>query len=214
MCTMYKINNIYQYIENVVTNKLDALKRIQYSMANSEQLLGDCKLTTDAVSKLVPSLADRDLDDCVRTLVSEDEDACGVTVGAGCLDVIIRFNTPNCAWHVDINVITYLSCTSAFEVSWDKCSLESCSSICALGIIFQLSILACVLSSFHNKASSDSLTPLSPTALPPSIHLGLSILNNIPDGGGERFWIGVNGLYKDFSRPQYSYQSELLHYVL
>lgn len=102
------------------------------------QLLGDCKLTTEVVSKLdvlswassqlesnkiavwqsvcirsvisevewlpppVPSLVDRDLDDCVRALDSEDEDACGVTVGAGCLDVMIRFNTPNCAWHVDM----------------------------------------------------------------------------------------------------------------
>lgn len=109
---------------------------------DNEQLLGDCKLITDAVSKLdveswvssqlelsdvaawqsdgkllwilwstisevewlppVPSLADRDLDDCVRTLESEDEDAWGVTVGAGCLDVMILFNAPNCAWHTDI----------------------------------------------------------------------------------------------------------------
>lgn len=106
-------------------------------LQDNEQLLGDCKLTTDEVSKLelfscvssqlefsemagwqsaciwsviselewlppVPSLTDRDLDDCVRALDSEDEDACGVTVGAGCFDVIIRFNTPNCAWHVDM----------------------------------------------------------------------------------------------------------------
>lgn len=105
---------------------------------DNRQLLGDCKLTTDVVSKLaalscvssqlesndvgwlqsicmwsvisvvewlppVPSLIDLDLDDCVRALDSEDEDACGVTVGAGCLDVMIRFNNPNCAWHVAMN---------------------------------------------------------------------------------------------------------------
>lgn len=104
---------------------------------DNEQLLGDCKLTTDVVSKLdaqscvssqlesneiagwqsvciwsvisevewlppVPSLVDRDLDDCVRALDSDDEDACGVTVGAGCLDIMIRFNIPNWAWHVDM----------------------------------------------------------------------------------------------------------------
>lgn len=54
-----------------------------------------------------------------------------------------------------------LSWTSAFEVSRDKCSLESCSNICALGITFQLSTLVWVLSSFHNRASSDSLTVLA-----------------------------------------------------
>lgn len=104
---------------------------------DNKQLLGDCKLTTDTLSKLgvlscvssqleswevtgwqsvcmwsfisevewlppVPSLTDRDLDDWVRALDNEDEDACGVTEGAGCLDVIIRFNAPNCAWHADI----------------------------------------------------------------------------------------------------------------
>lgn len=104
---------------------------------DNKQLLGDCKLTTDAVSKLdalscvssqlesrevagwhsvciwsviseaewlppVPSLVERDRDDWVRALDNEDEDACGVTVGAGCLAVMIRFNAPNWAWQVDM----------------------------------------------------------------------------------------------------------------